>query len=35
MRNTVPGHFDIQRLVLVCVGLLLLAGCRTPDWTKN
>lgn len=35
MRSTVPGHFDIQRLVSLCAGLLLLAGCRTPDWTKN
>lgn len=35
MRSTVPGHFNIKRLILVCTGLLLLAGCRTPDWTKN
>lgn len=35
MRNTVTGHFDIKRLVLVFTGSLLLVGCRTPDWTKN
>ena len=35
MRNTVPGHLDIKRLVLVFTGLLVLTGCRTPDWTKN
>lgn len=35
MRNNATVHFDIKRLVLVFTGSLLLAGCRTPDWTKN
>lgn len=35
MRNTVTVHLDIKRLALLFTGLLLLAGCRTPDWTKN
>lgn len=35
MRNTVTRHFDIKCLAPLCAGLLLLAGCRTPDWTKH
>ncbi len=35
MRHAATDRFDIKRLASLCAGLLLLAGCRTPDWTKN
>lgn len=31
MRNTVTAGFDLKRLLLACVGLLLLAGCCMPE----
>jgi hypothetical protein len=35
MRSTVNRPSDIKRTSLVGLGLLLLAGCHTPDWTKS
>lgn len=35
MRSTVNRPSDFKRTSLVGLGLLLLAGCHTPDWTKS
>lgn len=35
MRSTALHHLGLTRLASLGTGLLLIAGCHTPDWTKN